>query len=90
MEKYDDSDLMNYVIEELKEIGFINSNELAMKENSKEIRYKLGELYAKDLLKTNVITKNPDGFWAEKLYRIYYTTKAFRDVYGGVQSKYDN
>jgi len=87
---YDDPELMKAVIEELKTVGYMNSTEIAKKPNSKEIRYKLGELYAKDLLKTNVITKNTDGLWAEKLYRIYYTVDAFRKLYGGgIRSKYD-
>jgi hypothetical protein len=81
---YDDQELMGVVIEELKRVGYINSAELAKKANSKEIRYKLGELYAKDLLKTQIITRGPDGFWAEKLYRIYYTVGKFRKKYGGV------
>ncbi len=88
-EEYDDDDnkLMVPIMEELLRNGFINSKDFAEdREKSKRIRYKLGELYAKDMLKTNIVTKNPDGIFAEKLFRIYYTTKQFRDVYGGAKS----
>lgn len=86
---YDDPELMNAVIAELRDVGYMNSTEIAKKKNALQIRYKLGELYAKNLLNTNVITKNPDGLWAEKLYRIYFTNEKFRKVYGGVRSRYD-
>ena len=87
---YDDPQLMNVVIQELKDVGYMNSAEIAKKPNSKEIRYKLGELYARDLLNTNVMTKDPDGIWAEKLFRIYFTNDKFRKTFGGgVRSKYD-
>ena len=68
----------------------MDSTVIAEKPNQKEIRYVLGELYAKDLLNTNVITKTPEGIWFEKLYRIYFTNSRFREIYGGVKSKYDN
>jgi hypothetical protein len=90
-EEYDDDNkLFAPIMAELIEKGFINSKDFSEdREKSKRIRYKLGEIYAKDMLKTNIITKNPDGIFAEKLFRIYYTTHAFRDVYGGAQSSYD-
>jgi hypothetical protein len=80
-------ELVHFIIEELKESGYLNSKKIALKENNKEIRFALGELYAKDLLKTHIVTDNPDD--EGKLYRIYYTTQKFRDLHGGIKSEYD-